>query len=599
MSGGSTQGRGRSVRSWTLHGDWHDLRISRTVDLLEKDRAGAEPAALVERMLPIWLARDPATRRALLEILEQLHGHTAMVGRRLDDRDLRMVLAQLTAAFRDGHLTAVRLVHARAPAAAKKPDKPAPPKQPSTPVERHTWFEVIVVDEVGDPVEGLDVHFTHTGARDRRSTGGDGHARIDDVDASFAAVTPVDLQAARDLLRPRWDTVRGKPLLALSSEVVAWPLRGAGPRVELQAEQPRTVSIRPSVARARLIGGFFETSKCFLLPNGLDGIRGIVRTYDNHRGAALLVVGHTDTAGEPDYNDPLAQERAEATAAYLTDNIDAWYKWYDPGVAADKRWGASEDQHMLESLPDAAERPVNEGRVRWFQRTRDLKVDGIAGSETRHALIGEYMAQDGTTLPAGISLVTHGCGENFPRDDTGDGQADPDNRRIEIFFFEDRNGVQPPPPGDRSAPGSLEYPEWISRAGDPIDFASEATAMTLEIEWSEEVVDQLPDDLTIVLSGPRLAEQSFALALAQRGGGVARLAFGELQRSQAITLVARRGEDELVLVRDQIAGDLEEAMVWEHHLEELLGDPEPADDEGELIASGHTPDDGYGEVAVA
>ena len=581
-----------------LHGGPHDYRISRAVDLPDGDRGKAEPAALVESMLATWLAQDPEARRALLELLELLHGHTALVGRALDDRDLRAIVARLTAAFRDGHAVALRLTRGRV-SLGKPPGKPPPePSRPPSPIERRTWFEVIVVDEVGDPVAGLDVTFGHGDTRQRRTTGGDGRARIDDVAASFASASPADLQAARDLLKPRWDGVRGKPALPVSSELVAWKLRGPPPRVELQGEQPRTVSIRPSVARARLIGGFFETGKCFLLPGGVDGVRGVVRTYDQHRGAALLIVGHTDTAGEPAYNDPLAQERAEATAAYLTDDIAAWYKWYDTGVSADKRWGAGEDQHMLEALPDAGERAPGESRVRWFQRTRGLAVDGVAGSETRHALIGEYMALDGTTLPAGIPLVTHGCGENFPRDDTGDGQADPDNRRVEVFFFEDRNGVQPSPPGDRSAPGSLEYPEWLARAGDPIDFSTDDAAMTLAIEWSEEVVEQLPEDLTIELSGPRLTTRSFALALASRGGGIARLTFGELQRSQAITLIARHADGELVLVRDQIAGDLEEAMVWEHHLEELLV-PAGPDDDGELIASGGPPDDAHGEVAVA
>ncbi|HEY0138552.1 MAG TPA: hypothetical protein VGB85_30925, partial [Nannocystis sp.] len=143
-----------------------------------------------------------------------------------------------------------------------------------------------------------------------------------------------------------------------------------------------------------------------------------------------------------------------------------------------------------------------------------------------------------------------------------------------------------------------EYPEWLARSGDPIDFSTDDSEMTLAIEWSEEVIEQLPEDLTIELSGPRLATRSFALSLASRGGGIARLTFGELQRSQAITLTAKHGDAELLLVRDQIAGDLEQAMVWEHHLEELLVPAEPEED-GELIASGATPDDAHGEVAVA
>ncbi len=80
--------------------------------------------------------------------------------------------------------------------------------------------------------------------------------------------------------------------------------------------------------------------------------------------------------------------------------------------AGEKRWGAKEDQRMLASLPDYGSRPPNEGPVWWFQRTRGLVQDGIAGPQTRTQLITEYMAHDETTLPSQASLTTHGCGES-------------------------------------------------------------------------------------------------------------------------------------------------------------------------------------------
>ena len=60
--------------------------------------------------------------------------------------------------------------------------------------------------------------------------------------------------------------------------------------------------------------------------------------------AALLVVGHTDTTGEPEYNDRLSLERAEATNAYLTDDVDAWLTWYGTDRPPEKRWGGSVSQ---------------------------------------------------------------------------------------------------------------------------------------------------------------------------------------------------------------------------------------------------------------
>src|SRR5690606_9584255 len=127
-----------------------------------------------------------------------------------------------------------------------------------------------------------------------------------------------------------------------------------------------------------------------------------------------------------------------------------------------KRWGPTEDQHMLRALPDYPQRPPGQDPVRWFQSTRGLEVDGVAGPQTRRKLIEAYMARDGTSLPREIDAVPHGCGEAFPLDSTGldidvapvDGSGEPLDRRVELFFFCDKLGVQPPPASNVSKPGS-------------------------------------------------------------------------------------------------------------------------------------------------
>lgn len=94
------------------------------------------------------------------------------------------------------------------------------------------------------------------------------------------------------------------------------------------SSKPRsTLSIEPYVIRGRLFGGFFDTSKSFVLPSRLDGVRGLVELQDKHPNTLLLVVGHTDTAGKPSYNDPLSLERAAAMAAHLKGTVDDWYAW--------------------------------------------------------------------------------------------------------------------------------------------------------------------------------------------------------------------------------------------------------------------------------
>jgi hypothetical protein len=345
-----------------------------------------------------------------------------------------------------------------------------------------------------------------------------------------------------------------------------------------------------------LFGGFFDTSKSFVLPNGIEGVRGLVKVQAKHPNTQLLVVGHTDTAGRPAYNDPLSRERAAAMAAYLTGAVEDWYTWYGHDVASEKRWGNREDLAMIDALPDADGRQGGENPVHWFQRTRGLKVDDIAGQETRHALIKEYMALEGTSLPDGVHVTTHGCGENFPAEDTGDGVIDQENRRVEIFLFDAKLGIQPKPPGKNSAPASTAYPEWGKRAGAPIDFFTEADAVALAIEWPEDVVSELPDDVAVVLTGEGLDPQKHLLAAANRDDGVIRVSFDDLDPSHLVTLTAKHGSRELVLFRDHRVGDLDDPTVWEHTLDELIADDDCPDDG--LVVTGSLPDDAEADLTT-
>jgi outer membrane protein OmpA-like peptidoglycan-associated protein len=341
---------------------------------------------------------------------------------------------------------------------------PAPRRRAAAPKALHS-FTIRLVDELGVAIAGVDLAFSHGGSKDNGTTDGNGVARVEDSAATVATAKVADLKALRKALKPKWDQPRGeRKWLDEAQGVTVAPLKDEFPSFNLAPDKLRVISVQPYVARVRLIGGFFDTNKSFILPQGLDGVRGIVGMYDELPKSKLLAVGHTDTAGKPDYNDKVSVERAESLKDYLTDNVDGWVKWYAADVPVEKRWGKSEDEHMIATLPDAAERSESETPVRWFQRTRGLKVDGIAGPVTRRTLVGEYMALDGTSLPKGIEAIEHGCGETFPVDKTPDGMADPDNRRVEVFYFDSVLGVQPPPPGKNSKPGAVEYPEWVRRA---------------------------------------------------------------------------------------------------------------------------------------
>jgi len=121
--------------------------------------------------------------------------------------------------------------------------------------------------------------------------------------------------------------------------------------IDIAAGSALTVQIPPRVFLGRMTGLLFDTDKTFLLSRSLAGIRGLRRFYDQHPGVQVLVVGHTDTVGPPQYNLTLSIERAHSIAAYLRDDVDGWMEYY-PGRTGSAHWGTIEDQHMLKELTE-------------------------------------------------------------------------------------------------------------------------------------------------------------------------------------------------------------------------------------------------------
>jgi outer membrane protein OmpA-like peptidoglycan-associated protein len=274
---------------------------------------------------------------------------------------------------------------------------------------------------------------------------------------------------------------------------------------EAAPAQVRMLGIAPDPALVRLRGLVFDRNKTFVKPGAVEVFGNIRELCESYDGGSLLIVGHTDTTGEPSINDPLSLARAKSVEAYLKGDVDTWLQNYDQQGKG--KWGNREDQQMLLALPDAdpdtigAERELgpnptgkeapDDDLVTWFQRTRGLTVDGVAGPETRRRLVTEYMELDGISLPGddfSLEVVVHGCGENFPLDDSGeeldarpaverDDESDLHDRRVELFFFDAEFGIVPKPPGQNSKPGSTQYPAWRQRARVVDDFEP-ASALT-------------------------------------------------------------------------------------------------------------------------
>ncbi|MBX3472136.1 MAG: OmpA family protein, partial [Planctomycetes bacterium] len=251
------------------------------------------------------------------------------------------------------------------------------------------------------------------------------------------------------------------------------------------------------LVRVLLTGLSFETEKAFLLPGALGAMRALRRLYVEHAPQAVLVVGHTDRAGRAAYNLTLSRERADATGAFLRDDVDAWLAFYREGRPAGLAWGLREDQHMLSHLADddgpfyvktvdGLAGPGTTEAVRRFQawsraRGAAVRQDGVMDAATRRDLVAAYMATDGATLPDGARLEAHGCGEHHPAVETPDGVAEPENRRVEVFFFP---GLVEPPPRTPCGPapsGCPEHARWLATTARTIDLRQGLSTLRLRV----------------------------------------------------------------------------------------------------------------------
>jgi outer membrane protein OmpA-like peptidoglycan-associated protein len=269
------------------------------------------------------------------------------------------------------------------------------------------------------------------------------------------------------------------------------------------------ISIPTRVFRGRATCMHFDTDKSFLLPPSMPGVRNIVQFYARHSGMTMLINGHTDGVGDAQYNVQLSVERASAVAAYLLAHADEWLTWYH-AASDSKRWGVREDQSMLSAVLDPQNAPYYAGPISGvpdadtrdatsrFQTDQGLRVDGMAGDETRRALITQYMALDGTSLPSDATLVIHGCGKFHPIDATTG--ADAGNRRVEIFLFD--GPVSPPPTDPCPAPGCAQYAEWVAEPEEDIDLCKPQLFDLVVVVEDSAVPPQPIPAAGVQLSGP-------------------------------------------------------------------------------------------------
>jgi len=422
-------------------------------------------------MLPDWAAKEVARYLDVPEVRDRM----VRALRRLDiepkDNELEEAM---TRAFIGRKLTLVRhIAKVYDPSKIKglQPEEPSPfgrvghpPLKPNPPPENGpTWFELRLLDEIGEPLANVMVRLRVGSVAQSIKTDADGLARMESKDGlSFGTGQIDDVRSVRDILGERWAGVRPQqPLENAADRTFVTCPNGSNtgfPTCQLVKQTTHTVVVRPDISLVRCSGMIFEPNKFFPIPN-LE-VSKLQPLVDQNPKGTLLVVGHAESAGGTEGHVSLSLERARTIAAWLRRDVDAWLRNYGSTVAEERRWGKMQDQFMLGEIlrrtPDAPT-PGRE-RVRWFQRSRGLAVDGIIGDETRKTLIVETMAHSGLVVPNAMAVEVLGCGDTFPME-----EATSEDRPIELLFFNDGLGILPRPSGPTSVE---EYPEWIRRARD-------------------------------------------------------------------------------------------------------------------------------------
>ncbi|HEX8112371.1 MAG TPA: phage baseplate assembly protein V [Kofleriaceae bacterium] len=379
----------------------------------------------------------------------------------------------------------------------------APNPVAPTPIDA-TTIEIEIIDVGGTPRAGVAWDLSlPDGSVHSGTTGADGLIRR----------TGITTPGTAHLVLPDFDDEHGRAGGAQTPGAVPYAAGG----VDVQVGTRTRVEVEPRIYRGRLTGAHFDTDKTFMRPEAMNGIRLLVRFYQEHQGANVVVSGHADTVGDPTYNVCLSNERARAVAAFLIDDVSVWLGFYR-GSPCSKTWGTTEDRMMLSTLTDASGQPfyqaadgnTNTPAMQRYQRARSLaRTDGVPDEATRRSLIGDYMALDGTSLPAGTHVESHGCGENHPRDDLGNNRDDLENRRVEIFLFED--AIRPAVPTSCPPPrGCDAYPAWVAATVQTVDFRHAAGSFDGRVIVRSGGTDTPVTGATVHLSGPTSASGTTA-----------------------------------------------------------------------------------------
>ncbi|NLW32668.1 MAG: hypothetical protein GXY77_14565, partial [Fibrobacter sp.] len=193
----------------------------------------------------------------------------------------------------------------------------------------------------------------------------------------------------------------------------------------------------------------------------IDSLTSVFKYAKENKDKEIVLFGHTDTSGDPDYNYDLSQWRVEGIKALLDNNVNMWLDIVELASRVE------DYQTILKSLCDSYGWPTDPGAVdntnsqktidavKAFQseyNTRfnsSLKEDGVVGSKTWEAIFevirnllvesvkGEIGEEPSTLVYSSNHNGVYPCGESFPVDQKEkNNYSSLENRRVEIVFFD-------------------------------------------------------------------------------------------------------------------------------------------------------------------
>jgi hypothetical protein len=189
----------------------------------------------------------------------------------------------------------------------------------------------------------------------------------------------------------------------------------------------------------RIEGVKFEFDKSFIRPAVVDDMVKVKESLTKHPDAKIIIFGHTDKVGSPEYNKKLSERRARSVHAFITNQAEVWEEIYN-----EEHWGIRVVQEILKDMGDPYDPgPVDgvngsktKAAVKNFQGDNGLTVDGVAGTETRKKLFAAYMGgKHDIEIDDGRFMDPRhmGCSEFNPVVETE--KPCEKNRRVTFFLF--------------------------------------------------------------------------------------------------------------------------------------------------------------------